>query len=110
MAPTGLLGFCGLLCAWGAAAAGRPCGLHHQVGAGAWDRCAGGGVPDDCRSTAGGTGKGSSGLLCCRLQALLVCSDAESLRGPGQKRLCARFASLQGAPAYTWGDTVTAAE
>ncbi|XP_042729742.1 type III endosome membrane protein TEMP [Lagopus leucura] len=30
MAPTGLLGFCGLLCAWGAAAAGRPCGLHHQ--------------------------------------------------------------------------------
>eukprot|EP00076_Gallus_gallus_P043507 XP_025009045.1 type III endosome membrane protein TEMP isoform X3 [Gallus gallus] len=33
MAPAGLLGVCGLLCAWGAAAAaaGQPCGLDHQL-------------------------------------------------------------------------------
>lgn len=55
MAPAGLLGVCGLLCAWGAAAAaaGQPCGLDHQVGTGAQGRCEGGGVPADCWSTAG---------------------------------------------------------
>uniref|UniRef100_A0A8C3M796 LRRCT domain-containing protein n=1 Tax=Chrysolophus pictus TaxID=9089 RepID=A0A8C3M796_CHRPC len=37
MAPTSLLGVCGLLCAWGVAAAGRPCSLDHQ----GWADCSG---------------------------------------------------------------------
>ena len=109
MAPTGLLGVCGLLCAWGAAAAGWPCGLDHQVGTGAWGRCAGGGVPDDCWSTArlAGACLGWCAAGSRRCSAAVARLSVSSSARPSQNGVCARFVSLQGAPAYTCGDTVT---